>query len=303
MIQKKNRSTLPLNERLKQLTENNRIWYVEYETWLKTPGHHNKPYASGTIEKYTNLIINLLEFFEDLDADKVNIENIESFFNVGKVSTGNAKVNYTKNFYTFLTEFKGIEINFLLDEFKRFIADSKTVKEDSEDGTAKELTIQQIIMIRNLLKTDSVRLFAFEMVYQYGLKLKELTQCIEANYDYESRSFKIKRGKKVDQIYVNDRIHKMIVDNPSILKSVHYSANQDRISEIGRKLHNMGVLERRIRWKDVEKTRTVNFFKCPSCGDIYENTPDNWAIIQYKTDSNGTKWIVCKVKCSKGIVR
>lgn len=194
-----------------------------------------------------------------------------------------------------------MQLAFPVEELNRYISRKEELEKDLE-GAALALDIEEIILIRNFLKSDFRRLFVFEMVYQYGLELGELSQCVEENYDFNTGVFNIKRNRKIEQLRVNERMFKMINDNRYLLKPIAKSGSQDRFKTLGNSLQELGLIDKPVRWKDIEKTRERNFFRCPSCEKLYENTPDNWALIQYETDENNTKWIVCRSVCAhKGI--
>ncbi|WP_372812726.1 hypothetical protein, partial [Paenibacillus sp.] len=279
---------------LQQLSDTNKNWYFGYEQWLN---NHPKRYTENSKTQMCNNAIRLLASFPKTNPDNLSVTDIEEFIGgADRAASNNNKVNFTKNFFIYLVE-SGAKLSFSPDDLNGYLFKNNEIKGDSKEEK-RPLTISEIILIRNVFKTDYVRLFVFEMVYQYGFNLDELHQCIEKNYDFENRTFHIK-GRNYP-VKVSERIHQIIVKNARILRPVNRQENQDRLSVIGKKLQELGLMNRIVRWKDVEETRNNNFFKCPGCGDIYENTPDNWAIIQYESDENGTKWIVCKNTCAKG---
>ncbi|NOU72540.1 hypothetical protein GC098_14075 [Paenibacillus sp. LMG 31458] len=297
MRTKTTKSNVPKEVHLQRFSIKNRTLYLGYEKWLD---NHPKKYQIGTKSQMSNNALNLLAAYPDINADSLDMRNIEEFVGgVARASSNNNKINYTKNFLVYLVE-NGTELSFSPDVLNGYLFKNNEVKDDFQEER-QPLTIEQIILIRNVFKTDYVRLFVFEMVYQYGLKLNELHQCIEKNYDFENRNFQLK-GRS-EPLQVNERIHQIIVNNKKVLKLVNSNTNQDRLSEIGKKLQELGLMDRLVRWKDVDETRNVNFFKCPRCREIYENTPDNWALIQYESDETETKWIVCKKTCSQGASR
>ncbi|MDQ0890673.1 hypothetical protein QFZ81_005761 [Paenibacillus sp. V4I9] len=294
MRTKTTKSNVPKEVHLQRLNNINRTWYLAYEEWLD---NHPKKYEVGTKSQMSNNAINLLAAYPDINAENLDIRNIEEFVGgVARASSNNNKIYYTKNFLVYLVE-NGTELSFSPDVLNSYLFKNNELKDDFLEER-QSLTIEQIILIRNEFKTDSVRLFVFEMVYQYGLKLSELHQCIEKNYDFENRTFQLKGRSQ--PVQVNERIHQIIINNKKVLKLVNSNTNQERLSDIGKRLQELGLIDRIVRWKDVEETRKINFFKCPMCREIYENTPDNWAIIQYESDETETKWIVCKKTCAQG---
>ncbi|MEF3302506.1 hypothetical protein [Paenibacillus sp. GYB003] len=296
----KSKKRIPRNVRLSELTENNRKWFLEFERWLI---NHEKGYSKGSIDQMSNVALNFLHACEDKDVNLLGIDEIRPFFETERASTGNTRINHIINLYTFLSE-KKLSTPFEVTELNQYLVDSKALKKDSEEGAAKALTIEEIILIRSFLKNDFKRLLTFELVYQYGLELEELAQCNEESYDFQTHSFSIKdKDNRVVPIYVNERIHGMIMKQPGIIKEVKKYSYQERLKDIGKKLEEVGLMDRPIRWMDIDKTRQTNFFRCPSCHRLYENTPDNWALIQYETDELNTKWIVCRSVCAKKGIR
>jgi hypothetical protein len=294
---KTTKRNVPKEVHLQSLSDKSQKWYLGYEVWLD---NHPKNYKTGTKSQMSNNALNLLAAYPDINADVLNIRNIEEFVGyVDRASSNNNKINYTKNFLVYLVE-NGAELSFSPDVLNGYLFKNNELKDDLQEER-QPLTIDQIILIRNVFKQDYVRLFVFEMVYQYGLKLNELQQCIEKNYDFEKRSFQLKSRNQ--PLQVNERVHQMILNNKKVLKHVNSNTNQDRLSDIGKKLQELGLMDRLVRWRDVDETRNVNFLKCPGCREIYENTPDHWAIIQYESDETYTKWIVCQKTCAQGASR
>ncbi|MUT68504.1 hypothetical protein [Paenibacillus sp. NEAU-GSW1] len=293
------KAKLPEQKRIEKLTTINRNWFLEFGEWLKTrTSRRGKPYSPETISQMRNVVLNRLSNFGKTNANEIPIESFESFFNQERrLTTRNNKVNHIIAFYTFLSEEKKVDLPFEVTELNRHIRKKEELTNDLE-GAAKALTIEEIILIRNHLINDPRRLFVFEMVYQYGLNLGELSQCVEQNYDFNTGIFKIKRNRKLEEFHVNARISNLINENRFILKPIAKTGSQDRFKTLGVILQEKGLMNKTVRWKDIEKTRERNFFRCPGCEKLYENTPDNWALIQHEIDEHKTKWIVCRSTCA-----
>jgi Phage integrase, N-terminal SAM-like domain len=271
-----------VKERLKQTSKKNQEWYKGYEEYLVKANSSRK-----TIAQYLNAVINLYTFYEDKDIDLILPEDIQNFLlQYDKASTYNFKFYAIKSFFTFLS--KHTRLRFDVSELSELSFSSAEVKSDYSN-VANPLTIDEIVRLRKSLERnqDYRRWFTFEMIYQYGFTLEEVSRCTKKTYDIATRRFSFKPN-----VEMNDTVHYLISQNILPDKKVATSTLQSRITELER------YLDRKVKYNDIIKTRERTFFRCPKCGTPTECIPSNWVIFEYSIDHS--KWMVCKVNCGTG---
>jgi|GEM_PF-6215367 len=276
------KSEMPINRRLMLLTEKNRLWFEKYNKLLED---QNKDKSS--IEQYKNIVINMMELDKTLDADKISFDLISKYFPTkDKPSRRNIKYYAIKPFLEMVNSETPLKFNIL--EFRKLMPK----KEEMEGSLTKPipLKIEEIIKIRRILKGDYRRLFVFEMIYQYGLKLNELELISIEKYNENLKTIKLNKNKTLT---LSKRIIDTIIIPDKILNKKGKSAYSDIITEIGQKI------ERHLMWRDIIETRELFFFKCSICLNKYENIPDNWALIKYE-GTDDSMWMVCKDCAIKG---
>lgn len=263
--------------------ENNRNYLYQFVDYMIKSNS-----TTSTIKNYVSIVVNLYEHLGNINIQSTNIAELERFLTekYDNIATRNTRIDYLKLFFAFLNENTFIKIT--IDEL---LALKK--EEDSEDKRSGiALTFNEMIKLRQILKNEEKYEWwlTFELIYYYGLKFKQLTSIDSSIYDPKKGTIKISDKT----LSVNPLIRYLIEEENALpKKKLKMSAYQYRISEIA------GKINKELLWKDIIKTREQNFLKCPSCNDLFENNPDNWAIYHYQIDDS--KWMVCR-SCAEGMI-
>lgn len=275
-----------IESRIKNSSLNNQHWFYSFGEFLKNKGEND-----DSISQYNSAIIRLIEFSKNKEIQDIPLEVIKEFlFQYDKPKTMTNNVNFIKKYFTFLVNQK-VRIGFNVNELNDY---RFTPKELEKENTRKPipLTFDEIIELRSLLKSLEryEQWLTFELIYQFGLRYKDLPELTQDNYDSKNSRFNIKKFEKQTMPEI---IIFLINMGGLPKKKYRFTAFDYRIKEVSK------LIGKEILWKDIIKTREQNFFKCPKCNEIFENTPDNWVIFEYEIDRS--KWIVCKKNCSLGV--
>jgi hypothetical protein len=270
--------------RLEKTTEKNKIFYkdwIEYITNVEELG-------SRTVNAYRGTILQIFEYSNYDEVTNIDFDTITEFlFESKAMSTFNAKHSHIKSFFVFVNQKANLSFDINELDTKKFT--NTEIKENAKRKPVP-LSIDEIIQIRNSLMRNQEydRLLTFELTYQYGLKLEEISECHRKNYDPASRTFTINKTKK--QIRLTDDLHYLTTLKEDVIppKKYRFSAFQYRIEKIS------DVIDRdsKLKWQDISETRKKFLFTCPRCGEAFESVPQNWVIFEYNIDKS--KWIVCK---------
>lgn len=275
-----------IEERIKQSTLKNQQLFNDYSTYLKEQGE------SKSLDQYRSLIIRLLEHSNHQDLQEISFEVTEEFLvtSFPKLSTRSSRASYLKKFFNFLEQ--RVPLKFNPSDLDLYTVTPRELKNE-EKRKAIPLSFEEIVELRSLLnKLERYEQWlTFELIYQFGLRYKELPEFNHSNYNYGGNKFTI---EKFNHISMPTVIKSLIQKGALPKKEYRFSAFDYRIKEIGK------LIGKDIIWKDIKKTREQNFFRCPKCKELYENSPDNWVIYEYEVDKS--KWIVCKNNCALGVM-
>ena len=263
----------------------NKKWFYKFRQQMV----ENGDIGEGSCNNYLSTIRLLYESYNHQDIHVINLIDIQDFLSKWEnPRTVNGKIAHLKSFFSFISQ-DGAHLSFKIDELTGYVVKKKEL-DNEEKRRAIPLTIKEIITLRQLLKKKEkyALWFTFEMIYQYGLKKKELIQLYKRNYDVQTRIFTV---SKELTIQITEPLHDLVMNyNVIPEKKYHLSAYDYRITEIGMLIKNENLIH-----KDIYQTHKQNFLLCPLCKTPTENNPNLWAILEYEEDNS--QWIVCR-KCA-----
>lgn len=267
-----------MDHRLKETSETNRKWFFEYKEHLSEIG-----IKKGTATQYLNKLLLFYSEIKEKNIESITLTEVENFiYSSDNPSTANLAIYALKRFFSFVKERKPISLN--VDELSKL---TYKTRDSDKQNPPRALTIEDIVQLRASLEKnqDYVRWFSFEMTYQHGFSLEELSKCTIKTWDTKNECFTIKKD-----VPITGHALRMIRSHGVLNKTkVSTSTHQQRISKLSK------YINRDIKYSDLTKTRERTFFSCPRCEGIYESSPENWTIFEYSIDHS--KWMVCK-KCA-----
>lgn len=273
--------TYELDARVEKSSLGNRKWFYKYRDY-KREG------SFDSAKQYISTIRNLYESYNHQDIETIGPSDLKLFLNgdkYRKLSYKNTAIAHLNSFFTFLID-NGVHIEYpIIDELNG----NRAQKEElSLEETRKPipLSIREVVALRELLRESQnySMLFVFEVIYRYGLQMKDMVQLYKKNYDDVTHTFTINRNLSIQ---VDEDIHQLILNN-SVLSDRKFNITtfDYRINEI-RKLFRKDFL-----YKDIYQTHKMHFIPCPICETPTKNTPSLWAILEFEEDKS--QWMVCK---------
>ncbi|GIP38445.1 hypothetical protein J31TS4_17250 [Paenibacillus sp. J31TS4] len=273
------------DSRIAKLTENNRKWLSSYISTKR----------SGQAKIKSDLLALLEAHY--LDITSISLTEMETYINLLKVdnstNTVNQKTDSFIRFFKHIQEMDNVSFSFDPDLLKIF----KFVKEDLiKSRQAKPLKVSEITRIRHLLKDDDLKLFSFELAYEYGSTLEELAEISPEHYD-QRLNLLLLGGRPIQ---VTNSLSSLIERSPRILIKRSKESFSDYFRQIGERAKQEGIFDQRgLTWLDIKATREQNFIRCSECGNSYENSANYWVLAQYSYDESENKWLICKSCGSK----
>lgn len=266
------------------LLKHNSSIYKQYVDFVQL---NEKNVAESSIDSELPKIAKFLKDFnkplEELTLDFI----IEYKANLSSDNNKNTYIYAFINFFSFIE--KEHKLKFPSEELKDLIIRSADIK---KENTEEPLNLDEIVKLRNKLKENEDKyyrmIFAFEMVYAYGLSLGELSKCCKENYNYDLNKFKI--GNK--QLIVNKDIQDFILNYPKSIGKLGKNSYQKYFTEMGL------LINRSLEYKDVKATNRIHRIKCPTCPSFYLNESKYWCLVQHKDDISKTKTFIC-IECAK----
>lgn len=275
-----------LDNTVEKSSARNKEWFYKF-----------REYATKEISGYQNYLSTIRQIyahFNQEDINDISFEEISTYVsNFTNLRTKTNKVNHLKGFFQYLMNELNVSFTFDIPTLQQLAATQEELRNDDR-RTAIPFTFKEIIALRKLLieKERFALLFTFEMVYQYGLQLQELTEVYQKNYDTNTRTLQIGKNRSIQ---LNDNLHSYIIKYDLIpmrkYRTSAFSYRLSEISEIAKSFRSVEVLH-----KDIYQTHKHHFLPCPSCQTPTENNPSLWVILEFEEDNS--QWLVCK-ECAR----
>ncbi|MBH0162072.1 hypothetical protein [Fictibacillus sp. 26RED30] len=269
--------TFRIDKKIEKSSVLNKKWFYNYRIKIQD--------VKG-VENYLSTVRKLFEFYKHQDIHTILITDLSKFLNqYEKLSYRNDKIEHLKSFFAYLIE-EGVDFKYpVIDEINKNRIQKNQLSEE-EKRQPNPLTIREIIALRQLLKNMErfTLLFTFELVYRYGLRMKDLVHVYEKNYEESNRTLTINK----DLIVLEEDVHQLLLKPKVLSKSkLKVSTFDYRITEIKKLFGRENFLH-----KDIYQTHKLHYLPCPICNKPTKNTPSLWTILEYEEDNS--QWLVCK---------
>lgn len=276
-------------KKFNNMNEYNRELYVDYHNYFL-----NK--RKGSLTSYKNYRSKLIDFLTDSNIrnkklHEITQEDLDNYLyerlNNEKSTTFTSRIDYIKDFLIFHKD--KLQRKLVFDNLRYT---SSEIEKDKENK-ATPLTCEQVEKIREIYYTQPTKLFAFEMIYNERISLKELKLLKYKLFHKDLGVFILSDDTRIK---VPEHLFPLI---DSLKEDKFFNSDKsysDLINEVKKELREHGVVQN-FKYSDIIKTvEDMTFIKCPECGKKSEAIVDYWCAKQY---NEGTRfWIVCK-KCGE----
>jgi hypothetical protein len=280
-----NKKDMLINEEIEDILTKNSVEIIK--KFLAT-------YSKSSTPTIRSGINNLL--YDELDKHDVadlTFQDYEAIFPEDETEI-TTQMRYKRRFFQFLYAFdymnnsEGFESKFIKEALIKDFTKEKKVKKKVEKKEA--LTIEELILIQNVVEADSTKLETLKMqfcwftLFELGLPVEEIRKDITSDNYFNSQ---LKTSLGVFDIPV--KFHRMFVEL-SNRDGVYngFATIESLIANVGKD----AGLTRRLVPNLIKSTRKTTNVTCPNCFENYTNEAHNWTSINNR--------IVC-VSCAEAL--
>jgi hypothetical protein len=275
--------TIRLDKKIEKSSPRNKKWFYDYRSHIQD---------IGGAENYLSTIRTLYKFYNHQDIHFIVATDFSMFLTqFENLGYRNDKIEHLKSFFSFLME-EGVLFNYPIIEELNEHRTQKNQLNEEEKRQPIPLSIKEVVGLRQLLQKSErhTLLFTFELIYRYGLRMKDLVHINKKNYKESNRTFTINK----ELLKIDEDLHQLIL-KPKVLSEnkLLVTAFDYRIGEIKKLFGRKYFL-----YKDIYQTHKSHYLPCPICKTPTKNSPSLWAILEYEEDNS--QWLVCKSCALKG---